>query len=64
MKNMNELPRDPMILLSVVNMKLRDRYDSLDALCDDLNADPEALTQALARAGYRYDPDQNAFVPV
>ena len=27
------LPKDPMILLSVVNTKLRDEYDSLAALC-------------------------------
>ena len=30
------LPKDPIMLLSVVNMKLRDTYSSLDALCDDL----------------------------
>ena len=31
-----QLPEDPMMLLSFVNMKLRDEYDSLQALCDDL----------------------------
>ena len=31
------LPQDPMMLFSAVNMKLRDEYDSLDALCDDMN---------------------------
>ncbi|HJB69908.1 MAG TPA: DUF4250 domain-containing protein, partial [Candidatus Flavonifractor avistercoris] len=30
------LPKDPVILLSVINTKLRDFYPSLDALCDDL----------------------------
>ena len=29
------LPQDPMMLLSVINMKLRDQYESLEALCDD-----------------------------
>ena len=29
---MNELPKDPMMLFSVVNMKLRDQYASLDDL--------------------------------
>ena len=41
------LPKDPMILLSVVNTKLRDEYDSLAAL--------------LAAAGFSYDAAQNRF---
>ena len=35
------LPKDPMLLLSVVNTKLRDQYTSLDALCEDMQADRE-----------------------
>ncbi|MBR4360996.1 MAG: DUF4250 domain-containing protein [Clostridia bacterium] len=57
------LPQDPIMLLSVLNMKLRDRYASLDQLCDDLEEDPDRLTAVMAAAGYRYDPDCNAFVP-
>ena len=34
---MNEIPADPMILIGYVNMKLRDFYPSLDAMCEDLN---------------------------
>ncbi len=34
---MMKLPEDPVMLLSFVNMKLRDQYASLDELCDDLN---------------------------
>lgn len=60
----NELPGDPLMLLSAVNMRLRDRYASLAALCEDLEEDPDALAEKLARAGYRYDPGLNAFVPV
>ena len=56
------LPQDPYILLSYVNTKLRDEYDSLDALCDGLDTDPEELTGKLA--GYAYDPDTNQFKPV
>ena len=55
------LPTDPMILLSVVNTKLRDEYSSLNALCDDLDADREALEKKLAAAGYRYDENVNQF---
>jgi len=56
------LPNDPMILFSVVNMKLRDFYPSLDALCDDMDADKQAIIETLAKAGFRYDPERNAFV--
>ena len=31
------LPKEPNMLLSVINTKLRDFYDSLDSLCDDLD---------------------------
>ena len=55
------LPKDPMILLSVVNTKLRDEYASLEALCDDLDEDREAIENALAAAGFAYDEGQNRF---
>lgn len=55
------LPNDPMILLSVVNTKLRDAYDSLDQLCDDLDADREELEKKLAAAGFCYDEHVNQF---
>ena len=55
------LPNDPMILLSVVNTKLRDEYDSLDKPCEDLDEDREALEKKLAAAGYRYDENVNQF---
>lgn len=56
------LPNDPMILFSVVNMKLRDFYPSLDALCDDMDADKQAIIEILAKVGFHYDPERNAFV--
>ena len=59
---METLPRDPMILFSVLNTKLRDFYPSLDALCDDLDADKQAIIQSLANVGFRYDPKRNQFV--
>lgn len=36
---MAALPKDPFILFSVINTKLRDFYPSLDALCADLQVD-------------------------
>ena len=56
------LPQDPFILLSVINTKLRDAYPSLDALCDDLGEDKEALTEKLRTAGFVYDEKQNQFI--
>ena len=59
---MSGLPRDPIILYSVLNTKLRDFYPSLDALCDDLGEDKQALLDALAAVGFKYDPSRNQFV--
>lgn len=56
------LPNDPIMLLSMVNLKLRDFYPTLDALCDDLDEDKTALCTKLAAAGYEYDPARNQFV--
>lgn len=55
------LPEDPMMLLSVVNTKLRDEYSSLDALCDDMQVDKSALLARLSAAGFEYNPEQNKF---
>ena len=55
------LPNDPMILFSYLNTQLRDRYDSLAALCEDLDADEDALKEKLAAAGFAYDSERNQF---
>ncbi len=55
------LPRDPMMLLSVVNMKLRDDYESLEALCEDLELDRSELEQKLSEAGFVYDERSRSF---
>ena len=45
------LPKDPIMLLSVINMKLRDFYPTLEALCDDMEINQEELTDALKAVG-------------
>jgi hypothetical protein len=55
------LPKDPMILLSWVNTRLRDDYPSLDALCEDRDVSRAELEEKLAAVGFRYDEDQNRF---
>lgn len=55
------LPEDPMMLFSVVNMKLRDCYSSLDELCQDMDVNKAALIQKLNAAGFEYSPEHNKF---
>ena len=55
------LPKDPMILLSYLNTRLRDGGMDLDALCAALSVPREELEQKLAAVGFTYDPEQNRF---
>ena len=55
------IPNDPAILLSYINTLLRDKYEDLDKLCDDLQLDGSALTAKLGSIGYSYDKKQNRF---
>lgn len=56
------IPRDPVILLSYVNTKLRDRDASLAAFCEEEDADEAALCATLAELGYEYSAARNQFV--
>lgn len=55
------IPSDPFMLLSFINMKLRDEYPSLSKLCKSLDIDPGALTEKLRAAGFEYIPEINQF---
>ena len=52
---MADLPKDPAMLLSIVN-------PSLDVLCDDLEIEKDAICVPLSGIGYEYDERQNQFV--
>lgn len=54
-----KLPEDPMMLYSFINMKLRDFYPSLDALCEDMNVEKEVIVRTLKRVGFEYNPERN-----
>lgn len=56
------IPKDPVMLLSFMNLKLRDFYPSLDALCEDLDADKVEIIRRLAEIDYSYDAESNRFV--
>ena len=56
------LPKDPMLLLSVVNTKIRDYYHTLDALCEDMDADRDEIINTLKGIDYEYDESRRQFV--
>ncbi|HCO28880.1 MAG TPA: DUF4250 domain-containing protein [Lachnospiraceae bacterium] len=56
------IPRDPMILLSFINTKLRDQYNSLESLCDDMELDENDLKNILKAIDYSYNQELNKFV--
>ena len=57
-----QLPNDPVMLFSYVNLKLRDYYSDLEEMCEDLDFDQAMLVEKLTNAGYVYDRDKNRFV--
>lgn len=58
---MAEYPKDPAMLMSWTNLKLRDFYKSLDELCDDLDIDRKDLEGRLNQAGFEYNSELNKF---
>lgn len=56
------IPKDPVMLLSFINLKLRDYYTSLDALCDDLDIERAEIEDKLSSIDYHYDKEKNQFV--
>ncbi|MGN1415440.1 MAG: DUF4250 domain-containing protein [Oscillospiraceae bacterium] len=55
------VPNDPVILFSYLNTQLRDKYPSLDSLCEDMELSKEDILKKLAAVGFRYDEDKNCF---
>ncbi len=55
------LPKDPYILLSIVNTLLRDYYENLDELCEDKQESKEEIINKLCSVGYTYDEKNNCF---
>ncbi len=55
------LPKDPMMLLSVVNTQLRDHYSSLEELCKACDEKEEELKAKLLAVGYSYNKEANQF---
>ena len=55
-------PSDPVMLMSMLNMKLRDGdYDSLSDLCLSLGLDEKSVVDKLSAAGFEYMPEIKQF---
>ena len=55
------LPKNPILLLSIVNTKLRDFYSNLDSYCEDMDISRNIIEKKLENAGYKYHSDLNQF---
>lgn len=61
---MDTLPKDPAILVSSINMLLRDdEFDTLEELCYAFDREPEEIADFLRQNGYVYDNGQRQFRP-
>lgn len=58
---MDQLPQDPVMLMSVINTRLRDNYTSLQELCYDLHITTQDIESRLHAAGFTYIPEINQF---
>ncbi len=56
------IPSDPVMLLSFINLKLRDYYSSLDILCEEEDLDKDEIVEKLKSVDYTYDEKLNKFV--
>lgn len=56
------IPKDPAMLLSFVNLKLRDYYNDFGKMCEDMDIDGKEIEEKLASIDYCYDKEKNQFV--
>lgn len=56
-----KIPNDPVMLLSFINLKLRDEYSNLAKLCKGLGLSQDELTKKLEAINYVYDKNTNQF---
>ena len=62
---MEYLPKDPAILVSSVNMLLRDEeFDSLESLCYAFNREPQEIKDYLHGHGFVWSDNQKQFRPI
>ena len=59
---MDNLPKDPVMLLSVVNTNLRDFYGSFGDFCKAKEVDGKEIIDKFEKINYRYDAEKNQFI--
>ncbi len=61
-REMTNIPKDPIMLLSYINTQLRDNYPDMDELCRTLCLERKDVDEKLASIDYEYDPEKNQYV--
>ncbi len=62
---MDHLPKDPAILVSSINMLLRDEeFDTLEALSYAFGSEPKTIKEYLLPYGFVYSEQQRQFRPI
>ena len=56
------LPKDPVMLLSLINTKLRDYNSSLDDFCRENDLNEDEIKEKLEMIDYHYNEERNQFV--
>ncbi|MGL6174106.1 MAG: DUF4250 domain-containing protein [Cellulosilyticaceae bacterium] len=60
MENLDK--KDPYLMLSILNMKLRDECSSLIDLCKTYNLDQVYVEEKMKKIDYTYNQDTNQFI--
>ncbi len=55
------LPEDPIMLMSMMNMKLRDTGKKPEELCEDMDISLSKVSEKLRLAGFEYNAVINQF---
>ncbi len=55
-------PNDPVMLMSYLNTKLRDEYESLNELCRSMGLEKAQICEKIEQIGYVYSLERNQFV--
>lgn len=61
-REMTNIPKDPVMLLSYINTQLRDNYPDMDELCSSLCLDRKDVDKKLSSIDYEYNPEKNQYV--
>lgn len=61
MRKIMSLPKDPVMLLSVVNTQLRDRYSTLEELAAANDISVQEIKERLQKINYEYNEQLNQF---